>query len=274
MAGILLKYYQDELAVIFMHMKLLDEAVSMHDVHRIRVGIKRIKAINRMLGASYPDKFKAKQLNRPFKIVFKTLGVYRETTLSISILRRLAGFSKIRRVYIANLQPILKQKRDDIRAANQKFDFQETIDDNAGVTSFLGILQTVEEISIIGRYIDNQRVRALSLLQQSDGYEELHSIRIILKNIKPFLKMLALSADSRYALSDYKLLNRAESLIGDWHDRRVLADSLEAFIKDESEHNNSILWSYNRVIKRIERKDNKNLKSIRAKILASLDALE
>jgi CHAD domain-containing protein len=274
MAGILLKYYQDELAVIFMHMKLLDEAVSMHDVHRIRVGIKRIKAINRMLGASYPDKFKAKQLNRPFKIVFKTLGVYRETTLSINILRRLAGSYKIRRGYIEYMQPLLKEIRDDIKAATQKFDFQETIDDNAGLARFLGVLQTEEEISMLSRYIDNQRVRALSLLQQGEGYEELHPIRIVLKNIKPFLKMLALSADSRYALSDYKLLNRAESLIGDWHDRRVLSDSLEEYIKVESEQNNSIIRSYNRVIKRIERKDNKNLKSIRAKILASLDALE
>ena len=245
----------------------------MHDIHRVRVGIKRIKAVHRMLGSSFPERFKAKALNKPYKIVFRTLGVYRETLISINLIKKIVKIGKIRKAYHSYLKPSLSIMEDEIAGAITNFEFNPESEESVQVIKTLNDLSLEDEVRILTSYIDNQRLKAKLLLNESEGYNELHSIRILLKNIKPFLKLLATQELSRFTTADFSRLNRTESIIGKWHDKSMLYVSLEEFEKKNSKDAESWIRSYMRLLGRIEKQEIRQLSGIRASVASCLSSL-
>ena len=94
----------------------------------------------------------------------------------------------------------------------------------------------------------------------------LHDIRIILKNIKPLLGLVWTRDDNNFNTQHLESLNRTETLIGDWHNRIILSESLTLFFNARAKNKEKIAAQYFNLQKELD----KNNKSDHAGILESL----
>lgn len=268
----LFDYYRNELDLINLHLGKVGYGFPMDDIHKVRVGIKKLKAFHRMMAFTYPDQFSAKVLNRSYKMVFRSFGKFREKMICIRLFKRYSGSSGLKRKYREYLMSDMAVIQEEIVTLTGDF----TRNQNSGIQKdmfdMLSGIYLTEEIGMIESFIENQRLKAVDLFEKSSGYEKLHSIRILLKNIKPFLKMLSVREESKFLKMDYKLLNRTETLIGNWHDREILERSVQVFISGYSLPE-KLIRRGDRAISRMKTRDIKELNRIRTKIRRCLDVL-
>ena len=272
MAGLLEQYYGVEAEGIDYHIDLISGAYRMDNIHRARVGIKKIKAVHRLLGSSFPVKSDTKVLNNRYKSVFRPLGRYREINNTILLLRKFRGSGKLRKPYSEFQYAELLKLRSDIDSAIEAYNRKKDSITYEAVFSQLRISSFEEEIGIIKDFVSKETGKARCLLGSAKNPGELHAIRIALKNIKPFLRLLYPLKKTGFKSRHYRLLNRTESLLGKWHDRQILRESLELFIKEIDDTTTRL--SCQRIISRIAMKEELKFPVILKRTNNCLQALE
>ncbi|MEA1887456.1 MAG: hypothetical protein U9N72_09625, partial [Bacteroidota bacterium] len=80
-------------------MKIIPGSYKMKDIHKLRVRIKRLKAIFRFLEFVHQSEFKARDHYNLFKPVFRTAGLIRESQINLRVLKEYKGTKKLRKSF-------------------------------------------------------------------------------------------------------------------------------------------------------------------------------
>ncbi|MFO7852830.1 MAG: CHAD domain-containing protein [Bacteroidota bacterium] len=261
----LIDYYKEQVKDIDSLLKVIPGRYKIKDIHKLRVRIKRLKAIFRLLEFVYPSEFKAKDHYHLFKPVFKTAGLIREGQINLSVLKKYTGTKKLRKSFSKYTARIRPEWEVNLDSHIQCFNYNRLHALTNNVEELVSRNTEPELVDLMAKFINSEIGRINSLLRDADDLTYIHEVRIILKNIKPLLGLLWTRDDNVFTKSHYDNLSDTETYIGNWHDRRVLSESLKLFFNAKGKTKDM----YDEYSKFKEQQD-KYKKSINVKIRQSL----
>ena len=249
----ILEYFDRQLDEFSVFLKRIPGVYKMKDIHQIRVRIKRLKAIFRLLEFIHPVEFRAKDRFRLFKPVFKNAGLIRESQINLSLLANYSGTDKLYKSYSKYVANLRSEWNANLDSAVSAFNHNHLIQIKEEVHKYFSKSTETELVGLLTDFIYAECERIKDMIDESGRIEYAHEGRIILKNIKPVLALLWPRVDSIFDETHYKSLNTSEKLIGNWHDRVVLLDSLTRFYRGRDQNKKKISEEYNSLKKRIQK---------------------
>ena len=91
------------------------------------------------------------------------------------------------------------------------------------------------------KYIQSKTSMSLELLEKDEGDENLHKVRQQIKELSTVLNLIFTFKPSDHLEMVINGLNKSEMMIGDWHDRVILADSIRLFLEQSEGYSESQL---------------------------------
>ncbi|MDT8402031.1 MAG: CHAD domain-containing protein [Bacteroidales bacterium] len=228
----LLVYYNRQIDDICSSMKVIPGSYSLRDIHKLRVRIKRIKAVFRLLEYIYPSDFKAKEHYHIFKPVFKSAGQIREGQINLALLREAPCAGELRKSYSRHIARLRSGWEQDLDRLIHAFDYEKLDDCNEEVRNLLSQNTGSELVNFITGFIKSETERVRNILDSGEEVKYIHRVRIVLKNIKPLLGLVWRRKDNVFTKKHYECLNATETCIGGWHDRAILLQSLALFLEE------------------------------------------
>jgi len=222
-------YYDRQLDDVFSCLEVIPGNFRVRDIHKMRVRIKRLRAVFRLLEYCNPEEFSAKDLYRPYKAVFKGVGKVREKQINAGLFREYPLAGTLRRSYYRYINIMMLQWSPILDAIIQSFDYDAIEDASRKIESYLSGCDEPELTRFAGEFINSEILRINKLLKEDDDLHYIHEVRIILKNIKPLLGLIRTRRHSDLTGEHYDRIVKTEKLIGSWHDRHVFSQSLKMF---------------------------------------------
>lgn len=188
---------------------------SKEQLHRLRVAIKKIKAVFKLTNAVH-KKFKYKKAFAPYRAVFKTAGLIREEQL---LEEKLKGLIKTGKA---------QQRAAVINRLNQQFRKQI-----AGFVTGMGKTPKTKDAlgSLSGKKVANYCSALLKKIQKRwlklKSEKDFHEMRKELKQLQYCVQLLP--KKQREEIISSKKLERLDELqdtIGKWHDNVLVLDKL------------------------------------------------
>lgn len=176
-------------------------------LHRLRVAIKKIKAINSFAKKVYLENYDTELL----KPIFKEAGAIRETGLTIQLLKSLSPPP-------TTLISKAESQRDKLiqQFLNSSIAYLQVITDYRNNLNFPEKLGNKKDIK---SYFENARQNALEILQRKDR-EGMHEYRRKIKNLVYVYDVLPKKLQEEIDL-DKKLILKQQHQLGEWHDLYV-----------------------------------------------------
>lgn len=184
------------------------EGGNQEDLHKFRVGAKKVRMIIRVLDYMEDNK-KAKKAYKSLKQVFGEAGTVRNTF----IIHRLLG------KYGMKNTPIARKKKKELESLSQHFIEQKD--------SYYALVDEAEQsikkhIRKIGHkslegYIQDGLHKAALCLQAAPGREKLHEMRGLIKTIGYSTTLLE-HDQVHFPGPNVAYLDRMQNCMGDWHD--------------------------------------------------------
>jgi CHAD domain-containing protein len=222
-------YYDRQLADVISCLEVIPGNYRVRDIHKMRVRIKRLRAVFRLLEYCNPEEFRAKDLYRPYKAVFKGVGKVRERQINSGLFREYPLAGSLRRSYYRYINIMMQRWSPGLDALIQSFDYAAIEDASRKIESYLSGCSEPELTRVADEFINSEILRINKLLKEEDDLHYIHEVRIILKNIKPLLGLLRRRRHSDLTGEHYDRIVETEKLIGSWHDRHVFSQSLKMF---------------------------------------------
>jgi|GEM_PF-3436190 len=189
---------------------------TMEDYHRLRVAIKKVRAMMRMLGAS-GSKYKSKKpLKRVLEIFYKA-GKVRELQLENSVVHKHDLQHRLK-TYVHALQlNELKEKKEFLVLHDKAKDKMQK--------SFSKIVPMIRKVrkSALTEYVRKEKKEIASLTKSRElKNSQIHQLRKGLKKLYYNMKSLGLKAQGRFLKNGETL----QEMMGEWHDCRVMKKHL------------------------------------------------
>jgi CHAD domain-containing protein len=200
------------------------------DIHRARLDVKKIFALYGLLGMLDAEVFRKSGGYKLFRPLYRQAGKIREIQVNYLLLANLP-------VPGEDFSPFVKWLRGEELRAVEKFlqqvkYFRES--------ELLATDKTVKKIchsSSIFKlrtktqaFIRERAVRIKELQQAEPGDTEIHKIRQELKTMSTIATLVYTIKPGQKLDMIITSLNATEMMIGDWHDRLVLKESIEKFL--------------------------------------------
>ena len=202
------------------------------DIHRIRMCIKKIRALRLLLHHIDPGGY---PIHKPdvFQILFQCAGKLRETQLILHALKNYPASDKGYIVYVGTLQKEEKKQRTLFLRTFEHF----TVTDSkrTGIMLPESILSDRLVIRRGASFIKRKIKKLKRLCKDPLREDELHKVRKLLKILEPVLGMANAFSGIFADPDQLKKLRKAGKQLGLWHDQTVLLSNLKSYLK---EHNN------------------------------------
>ncbi len=225
-------------------------------VHKLRVDIKRIRALLYFLETTNPPEFNAGPMLKWVRPVFKQAGKIREATL---ILKSLPS---LRSQGLRNFRNAVKKKKDrhekEFEKTIRHFNQKKFSKHYHRLFSFLK--QQPGLLKKSAAYSDSLFTEIRRLRRSAGNDETLHDIRKKLKQAKTIDGLLNLPA-TRFSSAKLKDL---EEHIGQWHDEVILSESLTRYARIHNGHHalNAFLATVNARRERLKKRILTRLKQV------------
>jgi CHAD domain-containing protein len=205
------------------------------DIHRARLDVKKIFALYDLFELLDPQGFRKLPGHKLFRPLYRQAGKIREIQVNQSLLSG-GGFEKFSCDQFSEWI-----KAEECRAVKKfvrsvkKFsesDLDKTDKDIRKIchSSTMSKMRSKTEAFI------RKRAKTLNELQESDLSDgKIHQIRIHLKSISTITTLVYSLKPSKQLDQIITSLNKNEMMIGDWHDRVVLKEAIDRFVKAEIE---------------------------------------
>ena len=236
----LFSYYKNEVHSFFKGIKRLGKDFDADELHRLRISIKRIRAVYRLLEKFSGAGFNAQKNYSSFRKIFNIAGKVRElqvnkliilenTTSAIKLQPYLKGLDNKKKTYSSSLTKCLHQI--DIPKLKREFKKNKKRCKKIGDTYFLNKAHELihSEVKII-RQLHNK----------ADNNANIHKAR---KHLKMVYSVVKLSYSIKPSAELKKLqttIKETEELLGNWHDKTVLLASLKKFERKDIQGAESI----------------------------------
>lgn len=201
------------------------------DIHRARLDVKKILAIVDLLRIVRSKAEKDPGYDKIFKRLYRASGKIREIQVNQLLLTRSEFLA-----YDLTLfkQDLLKMERERTR---EFLDVIRKFDEHKLARIEKRINKEVEEITPVtlqkktNRYIRSKIALSLNLLEKGDNEKNIHEVRQHVKELSTVLSLVFSIKPTDKLELVIDGLNRSEMVIGDWHDKVVLAEAFERFLK-------------------------------------------
>ncbi len=200
------------------------EQIKDEDIHKLRVDIKYIRSLLLLIEEFNLDTDVGAKLLKQLKGIFNSAGKLRALQVSKSLLSE-SSVDKSAEI-ISVLDDDLNARAENFRTKLSEFDLPKFKQRVLSLYSLLNKL-SISELEIkVDSIIHDELEIVNKLFNSSQGEEYHHEIRKLLKVIKALQQLLlALNEDvnRRQALD---IVNLTESLLGNWHNYKVLDNFL------------------------------------------------
>jgi len=204
------------------------------DIHRARLDVKRIFALYGLFEMLDPAAFKHQGGYKIFRPLYRQAGKIREIQVNYLLLTNPHPL-------VVEYDLFMHWLREEERHAIQKFlqlvkKFRES---ELSVTDKR--IQMICHSSSIRKvrlkteaYIKGKAERVNDLQSEEHGEKEIHVIRQQLKAMSAIITLVYSIKPGKKLDLVLTALNKTEMMIGDWHDRVVLKDAIERFLKENN----------------------------------------
>jgi CHAD domain-containing protein len=193
------------------------------DYHKLRVEIKKLKAISGFLEFSQKNFSKKKQL-KPFSKIYGQAGKVRELQLQYAFLEKESHGLKN---YLDKLDKQIQKEKKKFASALSKNRNKKI---SKAIKKIAKYLQKTNDDDVI-HFMNNEKKKIASLIETFPvKTDDAHQLRKILK--EDFYNRKRTNWPSRSIKEEDELL----TLLGDWHDRVVLESQMEKAILKSKKH--------------------------------------
>ncbi len=213
----LLKYYKKRKAAVNDLLEKPARAYTPATFHDLRVEIKKLNALTDLLNYCSED-FKRKKIFRPFKIIFRQAGKVRELQVEQAMLRKYCNKNSLNE-YWNKLKLNLHTEHVTFFTLLTEKIIEQLKKSEHKLIPFIKENDKKEAAD----YISSKEEKIKKLLKQNTL--QLHELRKCLKQLNYNRKSLDLDSNFNVHQAD-----ELSSLLGKWHDCRVVAKHLEKVI--------------------------------------------
>jgi CHAD domain-containing protein len=225
--------YINELNETFsFHLSRLTGRINEEDIHYLRRATKRLKAIYKLLG-SIDTKFDAKKRFNPINAISEPAGQLREMQVNQKLL---TGYNPSEELLANYSEYFIEEKKAHelgLRKAIVKFKPKKHAKSLKKVDKLCRKLTRDTLTRHIDEFFESQIKKIMVFLSKGNTEDNLHSIRILMKNISPSVALLDLTKNKKQFKDAAQKLKTIEDTLGLWHDRFVLLQSLHKISSSE-----------------------------------------
>jgi len=225
----LYRYYQKRVASFLASLYKASITCDDRDIHKARVDVKKIFALFYLFERVLPHLFK-KEIHYPLlKEIFDHSGKIREIQINLGLLDQYRGMEPSLALF---REFLVKEENKQTRiflSEIKKFDEKKLKQTGKTIQSITHGISRKKFLSDADSFIRNRTKRVAKLLLKENNPETIHKIRRHLKSMIAIANMsMTLKPDenSNQLVTD---MNGAEVLIGEWHDKIVLLESVLQF---------------------------------------------
>ena len=255
----MLKYYDRNARSFLQYLEKTRRQLREEPIHQLRVHIKKMRAILELMEISSQGKFKKKPHFNLFSKFFNHAGNLREIQVNQLIIK------KFRHKDVGPFQKYLardkKQADKKLRKAVAGFDTKRFKKLNGELKPAVAGIDQEKIISQAEKFISGEIKKIKKLMPKLSNPRDLHKIRIRLKSMSAILRLGEVHQTGEKWTRLKKQIKPLELLIGDWHDQQVLATTMKQFV-NKSRGNNHEIENVKKLVKRIDRKNEKTVKQV------------
>jgi CHAD domain-containing protein len=231
----LYRFYQKRSASFLANIYKASITTDSRDIHRARLDVKKLYALYDLFEILAPESFDQKKCFRVFRPLYLQAGKIREIQVNFLLLDELEHQGDQYPAFQAWLR---ESERKAIRAFVKRIkklsekeikEIDNLIKDICRERSLLRLRSKSES------FFTRKAGIIKRLQEEAPGEKEIHKIRQNLKAMSAIATLLHSIRERKQLDTLISALNRTEIMIGNWHDRIVLINSVEVFLKQVPE---------------------------------------
>jgi len=231
-------------------------------VHRARLDVKKILAIVDLLRIVRAKSDKDPEFEKIFKKLYRASGRIREIQVNMLLLTRaeFAGYD----MTLFNNYLLMQEKKMTIEFLKEirKFNEQKLSRIEKRIKKEVSKITSATLQKKTKRYIHSKIKLIQELLEKGDCEENVHKVRQHIKELSTVLSLVfAIKASDNLEMVINRL-NKSEMMIGDWHDRVILADSMRNFLEQRTIYSESQMTHVKECHQIIVEANNRQIESI------------
>jgi CHAD domain-containing protein len=205
------------------------------DIHRARLDAKKVLAILDLLRIVQSEKIIGPEYGRFIKKLYQVSGRIREIQVNMMLLSRPEYAVVDLILFKIELLTQEKERTREFLQAIRKFKEKKLIKAEATIKKAIHEITPLSMQKKINRYIRAKMKLISTLFEKGHDNQTIHKIRQHLKELAAVLTLVVSVKSTRKVEQAIDGLNKTEMMIGDWHDKEVLADSIEIYLKEATD---------------------------------------
>ncbi|MBI9039074.1 MAG: CHAD domain-containing protein [Bacteroidales bacterium] len=228
---ILSQIYKDAVNLFLLNVDLCLDLEEDH-IHQLRVGIKNLRAILVLVKVIKGKEFKKKKLSVIISKIFKPAGELRNIQIETMILGQYDSIET--QIYKNHLAEIEEKNGIYTKTALIEFNKKDFDLKNEKAKQIIETINNEDLCLGIEKLISNEFNKIIQIRNELENIKALHEIRKHLKVLKSILKIKLVVNQDETTEVLLQQINSTETLIGDWHDKKLLTDSIIQFIENNN----------------------------------------
>ena len=258
----LFRFYRKRTASFLVNIYKAGITGASKDIHRARLDVKKILAIVDLLRIVRLKSDKDPEFEKIFKKLYRASGRIREIQVNMLLLTRaeFAGYD----MTLFNNDLLMQEKKMTIEFLKEirKFNEQKLSRIEKRIKKEVSKITSATLQKKTKRYIHSKIKLIQELLETGDGEENVHKVRQHIKELSTVLSLVfAIKASDNLEMVINRL-NKSEMMIGDWHDRVILADSMRNFLEQRTIYSESQMTPIKECHQIIVEANNRQIESI------------
>jgi len=258
----LFRFYRKRTASFLVNIYKAGITGASKDIHRARLDVKKILAIVDLLRIVRAKSDKDPEFEKIFKKLYRASGRIREIQVNMLLLTRaeFAGYD----MTLFNNYLLMQEKKMTIEFLKEirKFNEQKLSRIEKRIKKEVSKITSATLQKKTKRYIHSKIKLIQELLEKGDCEENVHKVRQHIKELSTVLSLVfAIKASDNLEMVINRL-NKSEMMIGDWHDRVILADSMRNFLEQRTIYSESQMTHVKECHQIIVEANNRQIESI------------
>ncbi len=223
------RYYRKRTASFLANLYKASITGDIEDIHQTRVDVKKILALFRLLEMVSLKFFRSEDHFSQFSKLFTITGRIREIQVNLALLEVYKFENKEINHYIRSL------KRGEIRQTRNFMHTVQDFDEKMLEKTEIELKHITEKegqkkIAETAHQLIRKKAKKIEkYFLTKNSQKNLHKIRQNLKIISAIASLSNTIKDDKKLTQILEQISQAENLIGEWHDRQVLIESLDYF---------------------------------------------
>ncbi len=211
------------------------------DIHRARLDVKKIFAILDLLKIVRSKNEKDPGYGKLFKKLYTVSGKIREIQVNLLLLTKPEFSMYDMNLFKLNLLFQERERTGEFLEKIRKFDEKELAWVENRIKKEVYKIKPVTLKKKTNHYIRAKTALIIALFEKENDEQNLHKVRQHLKELSTILSLVFSVNPAKKLEQAIGGLNKGEIMIGDWHDKVVMADSLENFLTHAKDRDESHL---------------------------------